>query len=79
MKKYLILALLFINTVTYWQLTLINAGTYVGIPFQGTNPDLGAYEYTNPPVFTNKGFLKNKTGTRFLKNKTGTKLLIINQ
>jgi len=57
---------------------MIDAGTYVGIPFQGDNPDIGAWEYVNPPVFTNKGFLKDKNNN-FLKNKTGTIFMIINE
>lgn len=46
---------------------LINTGYDVGLPYSGTAPDLGAYEFTQAPA---SAILKSKTGTA-IKSKTG--------
>lgn len=45
---------------------LRDAGVYVGIDFEGTSPDIGAYEYADPPVVPS-GVTFKKIGSKFVK------------
>jgi parallel beta-helix repeat protein len=47
-----------------------DSGIYVGLDFEGTAPDIGAFEYTDPPVVPS-GVTFKKVGSKFAK--VGTK------